>query len=259
MKKKVFAAIMAALSLWACGGPESFKVEVDAPSVGTQEITVVYTLPDGNRAVVAVPALNGRFEFEGSSTEPSVIEMFTANKRLLGALIASNGDRLKVSRTDSAWTVEDNVAAQMVLNYRPGTPVDGLPPEVAEAVKAVYGDRRPAGSWPEFVSPELLIAKDSVNTFAPEGVWFFTSSAEERTLAVRDSMRRYARLKRPVRDVFLSADTAYWRIITRNDSATWTQALLPDAPLRLEGTLSTVPCLVEVDTAGTVKRVQRLP
>lgn len=259
MKNKLFAAIAAALSLGACSGPESFKVEVEDPSVGTQEITVVYTLADGNRSVVAVPALKGRFEFEGSSAEPSVVEMFTANKRLLGVLVASNGDRLKVSRTDSTWTVEDNEAAQMVLNYRPGTPVDGLPPEVAAAVAAVYGDKRAVGSRPEFVSPELLIAKDSVNTFAPEGVWFFTSSAEERTQSVRDSMRVYARRGRSVRDVFISADSAYWRIITRNDSATWTQALLPDAPVRFDGILSTVPCLVEVDTAGTVLRVQRLP
>ncbi|MDE6818392.1 MAG: hypothetical protein K2J09_04375, partial [Muribaculaceae bacterium] len=64
--------------------------------------------------------------------------------------------------------------------------------------------------------------------------------------------------KKRMRDVYVSADRRQWLKNSRSDSATWTCALMPDAPLVLRGILTSMPCLVEVDSAGSVLRVQRL-
>lgn len=81
----------------------------------------------------------------------------------------------------------------------------------------------------------------------------------ERTPAVLDSMRKYSKIDTiPVRDVYVSGDLSQWRLYTNRDSATWTQGLMPDAPLVFSGILTSTPCFVEVDSAGVVKRVQRL-
>lgn len=218
-----------------CGGKKTFKVDVDVPAVGTQEMTVIYTTADGDRSVVRVPALDGKFSFEGRSGGESTVELYKANKTLFAAFNITDGENARLlADGDSLY-------------------LDG----VESLITTAYADSV-VTEWPKFVSPELVMGYDSINTFEPEGIWIFTVSSEERSDAVLDTIRAYVKDKKTVRDVYVSADIAQWRMFTRRDSATWTQALLPDAPLALKGILLTTPCLVEVDTAGTVSRVQRL-
>lgn len=234
---KVYIALVAA-ALTGCGADRSFEVEVDVPSVGTQEMTVVYTTDNGDRTVCRVPALEGKFSFRGSCSGESEVEIFRANKRLFAAFTATDGEELRLVAAGDSLVLEGGGDA-------------------ARVVRTSFADSV-ASDWPEFVSPELVVGRDSVKSFGPEGVWVFTASMQERTEAVKDTLRFYAKEKRPVRDVYVSADMSQWRMFVMRDSATWTQALLPDAPLALEGILTFTPCLVEVDTAGTVLRVQRL-
>lgn len=229
MKKSVFG--LCCLLLAACGNKNRVNVEADIPSVGTQAITVVYTGADGNRGVSIVPALDGKFEFSVECTDSTEIELFTANKNLLAAFSGYKGDDLKLNAAGDSLYIDGRTVLRSFASA-----------SVTE--------------WPEFPELELIVGDDSVASFKPEGVWFFTSSQQERTPAVLDSMKAYKAAR--VRDVFIGADQYEWNMIRRGDSLKWSRALMPDAPVRLRGILSYTPCLIEVDTAGTVLRIQRL-
>lgn len=258
--KKLFALVPAvAMVLASCSKDEGFKVTVDAPEIGTQPILVVYTTADGNRRSLSMPSVDGKFEFEARASEPSIVEIFTSNKQLYAALIAEDGEHLHLTADASGKRVDGSSRSQQLLDYKPGDDISALPAEVREAIELIYIES-PRTDWPVFPAAELVMGRDSVKTFEPEGVWVFTSSINQRTSTVLDTLRFYARKgqKRPLRDVFIDPDTSLWRMAIRGDSASWTQGVLPDAPIIYEGILTSLPLLVEVDSAGTVVRTQRL-
>ncbi len=258
MLNRLFLIIAIGIALVACKRqPQEFNVKVDAPGIGTQQVTVVYTTDDGNRRSISLPAVNGQFEFSGSSISPSVIEIFTSNKMLFAALIAQNGESVTLQKADSVIEVHGSDRARMLVNYKPGSDTIGLPAEVRQAIDIVYTEHS-REQWPKFESPELVIGRDTVATLDAEGVWVFTASLTERTSSVLDTLRARSEITSNVRDVFISTDTVSWRVYTRRDSATWTQAMLPDGPLKLRGILTSTPLLVKVDSLGTVTNVQRL-
>lgn len=264
MMLKRFAPILAPAcvvlaALCACRkGSDGFTVTVDVPEIGTQQMTVVYTTDNGNRNAMSMPSVNGAFEFKVSGASTSIVEIFTSTKQLYAALIAENGDHITLRSSEGRLQADGSEMSQQLLNYRPGDDVSALPEEVRNAVAIVY-PRSERTDWPEFTAPELIIAKDSVMTpDKPLGVWFFTSSDNQRTSMLLDTIRAYAARKAPVYDVFIGVDTTMWRMAIRRDEPTWTQGLAPDAPLVLDGILTSTPLLVEVDSAGTVRRTQRL-
>lgn len=242
-KLLIFASVMAKnllicvsiLLLSACGGKGSFHISVDVPAVGTQEMTVVYAVEGGERVVLRRPALEGKFDFTGNSADTTTVEIYNARKQLFASFPAADGMELELKSAGDSLYIQDS-AFRVVTS-------------IADTVVT---------SWPEFRELELVIQHDSVASFPPEGIWFFTSSGMEREPALMDSIRKYAKIDTlNVRDVYVSADLGQWRMIANRDSATWTQGLLPDAPIVLQGILNSTPCMVEVDTAGTVIRVQR--
>lgn len=228
--KKLLCLLLPAL-LAGCSDKKEFEIEADLPGVGTQEMTVVYTLGDGNRAVRAVAAIDGKFSFVGECGDSADVEIFTANKRLLAAFGVRTGEKLALRAEGDSLMIDGR---EVLREFPQAAPADSL-------------------TFPEL---ELLVAVDSVATIKPEGVWVFTSSVKERTPSVMDTMRAYDAGR--VRDVYVSADERQWLRNCRADSAKWTCALMPDAPLTLAGILTSVPCLIEVDSVGTVVRVQRL-
>ena len=103
--KKFLGLLMIALFV-RCSNKKEFEIEAEVPSIGTQEITVVYTLSDGNRAVRKVAAIDGRFAFSGECVDSTSIEIFTANKLLLAAFGARTGEKLTL-RTDGDSLIID--------------------------------------------------------------------------------------------------------------------------------------------------------
>lgn len=255
---RLFLIIAMGLAMVACKDkPRDFNVKVEAPGIGTQQVTVVYTTDDGNRRSISLPSVNGQFEFSGSSSSPSIIEIFTSSKQLYTAVIAQNGESLVLRAIDGGFQVDGSERSNVLANYKPGTDTVGMSAEVRRAIDVVYTEHS-RDNMPTFISPEVIIGRDSVTTFEAEGVWVFTSSLNERTKSVLDTLRARADVTKNVRDIFVSTDTVSWRVYTRRDSATWTQAMLPDGPLKLQGILTSTPLLVEVDSLGVVKRTQRL-
>lgn len=220
---KYFAAI-AAIALSACSGPNGFKVKIDDSSLGTQMLTAVYTLPDGNRAAADITIVDGRGEFLCSTLSPTDVELFLSSGRDYVAFHASGSENVSVSSNS------DIKGAEII------------PLSVIALSDSV-----------SFVAPEVFVGVDSVETFPAEGVWVFTSSREQRSKAVMDTIKAY---KSSVRDVVLALDWQDYRDITRRDSATWLHGMMIDAPQKVDA-LTFTPALIEVDSTG-IKRIQRL-
>ncbi|MDE6512925.1 MAG: hypothetical protein K2L05_01925 [Muribaculaceae bacterium] len=232
--KKIFLYIILAGLCAACSHKQEFSVEADIPRVGTQEITVVYTTPDGNRAVLTIPAIGGKFEFAGECADSADVEIFSANKQLLAAFGVRMNEQLKL--------VEEGDSLRF----------DGVPDRLIIRQFTAKADttRR---KFPEL---DLIVGYDTVAHFEPGGVWFFSSNRAERTSSFIDSIKAYDVQR--VRDVYVSAELRQWMNNCRADSFKWQQGLMPDAPLRLDSILTVMPCLIEVDSTGMVLRVQRL-
>lgn len=215
--------------LAGCSGPKDFNVEIKAESLGTQKLTVVYTQPDGNRVFIEPTAVDGLLKFSGSSTEPSMVEVFTSSGAKLVSFMAVNGDHIKISFgadgaiiSGTSKTLTDTLAA---------------PPDTTR-----------------FSAPAIIVGRDSSVVWDSEGIWVFTSSATERTKAVMDTIRAH---KKRVRDVFVTSGYDTWYDATRYDSASWHQGLLPEGPVAIPQLTST-PLLLEVDSTGQILRRQKL-
>lgn len=219
--KKLFLPLILLL-LAACSGPKKFTVSMEGDLLGTQLLTVVYTLPSGDRAVLQPTAMDGRVQFEGSSDTPAQVEVFTTTGVLIATFEAKNGDKITLN-----------------LNVDQGS---SPAPPASDTIKVTT-----------FTAPEVIVERDSVETFPTAGVWVFTSTAEQRTPALLDTLRHYGKRGR---DIYFGTSLEDWRYTTRRDSATWRQGLLPQGPVNLPAVTRT-PLLIEADTAGTILR--RIP
>ena len=227
MIRKLSAPLIAVgLVCASCGNSKHFSVEIDSQTVGTQKLTVLYTLPDGNRVLLEPTAVDGHAEFTGNAPEVSFVEIFTSTGAKFVDFTAKNGDKIVITFADDSLRI-DGVTTVL--------PIDSVA----------------AADTPEcelFTPPSVITGKDTAEVWDAEGVWIFTSSLKERTQAVMDSIR--AR-KKHVRDVFIGPDYNAWRDIVRHDSATWKQGLLPEGPVDLPALTST-PLMIEVDSAGMI-------
>ncbi len=229
MNKPLVGLTALALALAACGGPKKFKVTIDSDNLGTQKLTVVYTLPDGNRAVLEPTVVDGHVEFTGSAPEPSTVEVFASSGNKIAEFKAWNGDKIIINLTADGMTISGTSVA-------PDSTTISAPDSL------------------RFAAPRVVILRDSSEVWATEGIWIFTAEAGERTAAVMDSIKAH---RKTVRDVFVSTDYDTWRDIQRHDSANWKQGLLPEGPVAVEALTST-PLLLETDSAGRILRTVKL-
>lgn len=233
---KRFLPLFCLFLLISCGGEKNFDVNVEVPAIGTQEMTVVYVLKGGERVVMRLPAIDGKFEFKGQSVDTTRVEIYNAKKLIVASFLAVDGMKILLKSAGDSLYIEDSQD---------------------EVITAITDTLR--NEYPNFPAElPVIVRSDSVVQVPAAGVWFFTSSISQRSRGMLDSIRHYAKLDTiPVRDVYISPDLSQWRICTARDSATWTQGIMPDAPLLLKDVVVSTPCMIEVDTAGVVKRVHK--
>lgn len=226
MNKPILGLAALALTVGACGGPKKFKVTIDSDNLGTQKLTVVYTLPDGNRAVIEPTAVDGHVEFTGEAPEPSTVEIFASSGKKIAEFMAWNGDKITINLTADGITISGT-----------STQPDSVTVSTPDSVR--------------FEAPRVIVARDSSELWDTEGIWIFTAETGERTEAVMDTIKAH---RKKVRDIFVSTDFDTWREIQRRDSANWKQGLLPEGPVSVPALTST-PLLIETDSTGNILRL----
>lgn len=95
--KGFILAIAAMLTLSACGDRKRFSVEAKIDDLGTQNLTVVWrSVPDGALTVREVTAVGNAFSFEGSSSEPTLVEVYTAQRVPVMKFMVAGGDEIRL-------------------------------------------------------------------------------------------------------------------------------------------------------------------
>lgn len=94
MKKMRFLYLFIISILFvSCGGGEDFVMDGVIEGYGTRNINVIYHA-DGSYRNKIVTVIDGKFFFQGTSTKPVIVSLFSGEGRLLGRFVACNGDAL---------------------------------------------------------------------------------------------------------------------------------------------------------------------
>lgn len=86
------AALVAALS--GCGNSDSFHIEGTIEGAPTMNLRVAY-YGDGALKMGVTAVLDGKFKYDGASSEPTLVEIMDNDYRTLAWLYAANGDELE--------------------------------------------------------------------------------------------------------------------------------------------------------------------
>lgn len=122
----LLSVVVCLLSMSSCGDSETFTIEGTVDGNATINLRFIYY--SGNNLVRGLTAArDGKFEYKGSVSAPTIIEILDNDYRPLGRLFVANGDRIecqltrnnpydiKVSGSDisSRWAkfLNDNAAA----------------------------------------------------------------------------------------------------------------------------------------------------
>lgn len=112
MKGFIWAAV-ALFTLCGCGNKQAFTVEAKIDDLGTQNLTVVWrSAPDGTLAVREVTAVGNAFTFEGTTSEPTLVEVFTAQKVSVMKFMVAGGDEIRLRGTGSDLRVSGSEVGQ---------------------------------------------------------------------------------------------------------------------------------------------------
>ncbi len=94
MKKMRFLYLFIISILFvSCGGGDDFVVDGVIDGYGTRNIYAVY-YADGAYKNKVITAIDGKFFFQGISSKPVIVSLFSGEGRLLGRFVACNGDAL---------------------------------------------------------------------------------------------------------------------------------------------------------------------
>lgn len=97
----LLSAVACLLSLAACGDNETFTIEGTVDGNATINLRFVY-YSDNNLVRGLTAARDGKFEYKGSVSAPTIIEILDNDYRPLGRLFVANGDRIECHLTRNA-------------------------------------------------------------------------------------------------------------------------------------------------------------
>lgn len=139
------------LATASCGHPDSFRVEGEIEGKPTINLRVVYMSQQGIRTAITA-SRDGKFSFEGSSARPTMVEIYDNEYRLLGRIVAENGQDIELTldrnnpykitakgndlskkwaewlnqHADSLSSADADTRNAMVARYVAANPADGL-------------------------------------------------------------------------------------------------------------------------------------
>lgn len=95
MKKFVHIfGILASLILSACGDNSEFRIAGTINGIGTQNIYIIYSADDAVKTQNST-VIDGKFSIVGHSSHPTIVELYSSDKVMLGMLLAQNGETIE--------------------------------------------------------------------------------------------------------------------------------------------------------------------
>lgn len=95
MKKfGLILSVLACLILSACGDNSEFRIAGTIKGIGTQNIYIVYCADDAIKTQSST-VLDGKFAIVGNSSLPTIVELYSSDKILLGMLFVKNGETVE--------------------------------------------------------------------------------------------------------------------------------------------------------------------
>lgn len=94
MKKlRLIIASVMAVVLASCGDDTQFRVTGEVQGLGTRTVNMLY-VADGAVHQEGQPAIDGKFDLHGVSSEYTVVELFTAQRSLIARMLVKNGQTI---------------------------------------------------------------------------------------------------------------------------------------------------------------------
>lgn len=90
-----FIGVFISLFLAGCGGGDGFILSGTIKGLGTQNLRVIY-FSDGHVVTANTASIDGKFRYEGSAREPSIVSVYTGAGELLGRAYVENGSSVEV-------------------------------------------------------------------------------------------------------------------------------------------------------------------
>ena len=87
--------------LWSCGDSDTFTIEGTVDGNATINLRFIY-YTNGTLVKGLTAARDGKFEYKGVSTTPTVVEILDNDYRLMGRVYVTNGDRIECHLTRNA-------------------------------------------------------------------------------------------------------------------------------------------------------------
>lgn len=88
---RLLMAVVAAAAVWGCGHGDRFTVKGEVSGKPSMNLRIVY-YTDGKVVTGVTAARDGSFTFDGHAPENALVEIYDNDYRLLGRLVARDGD-----------------------------------------------------------------------------------------------------------------------------------------------------------------------
>lgn len=93
---KILLIVLASALAVSCGGPGGFEIRCDIEGLDSHGLEMIYDTGRGLSHTSHHP-VEGKVELHGFSSEPTLVELFTLDGRLLASLVMRDGDKVKLN------------------------------------------------------------------------------------------------------------------------------------------------------------------
>lgn len=96
MKRLNLLTLLLAMIMASCGDDSQFRIAGTIEGLGTQNIRLIY-YSDGAVRAQTTTVIDGKFSTIGYAPKPTILEIYSSDKALLGRLMVKNGETIECS------------------------------------------------------------------------------------------------------------------------------------------------------------------
>lgn len=106
-KLALIISLLVSVVFTGCGGGETFSISGIILGGGTQNLHVCY-MSEGTVVDALTVAVDGKFRYEGAVAQPTMVEIFSSGRKLIGRVYVKNGDAI-----EGEWDIDKYCAAKV--------------------------------------------------------------------------------------------------------------------------------------------------